>query len=144
MKSRIIFASLILGLAITTTANAATNITDDSPVATKTVATLLVNGSEIQFAHFVEQHANRFSRTSAWQTYMNVVLMYNQNPVDVLRLSAADQAEFVKASAVVSGQLAKQKQAEAGYWAGQVTNTVRTLSYFWTVSQDQAQLPENE
>ena len=144
MKSRIIFASLILGLVISTTANAATTIIDDSPVATKTVVTLLVNGSEKQFAHYIEQHATRFSRTSAWQTYMNVVLMYNQNPVDVLRLSAAERAEFVNASSIVSGQLAKQKQAEAGYWAGQVNNTVRTLSYFWTVSQEQAQLPENE
>ena len=144
MKSRIIFASLILGLAITTTANAATTIIDDSPVATKTVVTLLVNGSEKQFAQYIEQHATRFSRTSAWQTYMNVVLMYNQNPVDVLRLSATDRADFVNASSVVSGQLTRQKQAEAGYWAGQVNNTVRTLSYFWTVSQDQAQLPENE
>ncbi|MBO0930447.1 hypothetical protein [Fibrella aquatilis] len=144
MKSRVIFASLILGLVLTTTANAATTITDDSPAATKSAGALLINGSEKQFAHFIEQRANRFSRTSAWQTYMNVVSMYNQNPIDVLRLSAADRAEFVKASSEVSGQLARQKQAEAVQWAGQVNNTVRTISYFWTVSQDQAQLPENE
>ena len=144
MKSRVIFASLILGLVLTTTANAATTITDDSPAATKSAGTLLINGSEKQFAHFIEQRANRFSHTSAWQTYMNVVSMYNQNPIDVLRLSAADRAEFVKASSDVSGQLARQKQAEAVQWAGQVNNTVRTLAYFWTVSQDQAQLPENE
>ena len=144
MKSRVIFASLILGLAITTTANAATTLIDDSPAANKSAATLLVNGSEKQFARFIEQHANRFSHTSAWQTYMNVVSMYNQNPVNVLNLSAADRAEFVKASSVVSSQLAKQKQPEASQWAGQVNNTVRTLAYFWTVSQDQAQLSENE
>ena len=144
MKSRVIFASVILGLAIMTTANAATTINDDSPAANKSAAALLVNGSEKQFAHFIEQHANRFTHTSAWQTYMNVVSMYNQNPVDVLNLSAADRAEFVNASSVVSGQLAKQKQPEASQWASQVNNTARTLAYFWTVSQDQAQLPENE
>lgn len=144
MKSRVIFASVILGLAITTTANAATTISDDSPAANKSAATLLVNGSEKLFAHFIEQHANRFSHTSAWQTYMNVVSMYNQNPVDVLRLSAADRAQFITASSIVSKQLARQKQAEAVQWSGQVNNTVRTIAYFWTVAQDQAQLPENE
>ncbi|MEZ0608852.1 hypothetical protein ACAW74_10075 [Fibrella sp. WM1] len=144
MKTRVIFASLILGLGITASASAATTIFDDSPAASKAAGTLLVNGSEKSFASFIEQKAYRITRQPEWQTYMNVVSMYNQNPVSVLSLSAAERDNFLKASSKVTGQLAKLTDATATQWLAQANNTVRILTYFWTVSADQPQLPDNE
>ena len=144
MKTRVIFASLILGLSITATSNAATTTHDDSPAATKPAGTMLVNGSEKLFSADAEQKMNRFTRQPEWQAYMNVVSMYNQNPVAVLNLSAAERDNFKQTSSKVAKQLAKQKDGNASLWLNQVNNTVRTITYFWVVSQDVPQLPDNE
>jgi hypothetical protein len=144
MKTRLIFASLILGLSITATSNAATTINDDSPAAAKPAGTMLVNGSEKLFSAYAEQKMNRFTRQPEWQAYMNVVSMYNQNPVAVLNLSAAERDNFKQTSSLVTKQLAKQKDGNASLWLNQVNNTVRTISYFWAVSDEVAQMPDNE
>ena len=50
MKSRVIFASLLLGLGVVMNqANAATTIIDDSPAASKPVCSTLIYGSELNF-----------------------------------------------------------------------------------------------
>lgn len=144
MKTRVIFATLILGLSITATSNAATTIIDDSPAANKPAGTMLVNGSEKKFSAYADKKMNRLTRQPEWQAYMNVVSMYNQNPVAVLNLSAAERDNFKQASAVVAKQLTKKKDGNASLWLTQVNNTVRTISYFWIVSQDVPQMPENE
>ncbi len=105
---------------------------------------MLVNGSEKKFSAYADQKMNRLTRQPEWQAYMNVVSMYNQNPVAVLNLSAAERDNFKQASSVVAKQLAKQKDGNASLWLNQVNNTVRTISYFWIVSQDVPQMPDNE
>ena len=144
MKTRVIFASLILGLSITTTTNAATTIHDDSPLATRPAGTVLVNGSEKQFSLYADQKMSRLTRQPAWQSYMNIVSMYNENPVAVLSLSAAERDNFNKVSSIVAKQLAKQKDADASLWLTQVDNTVRMLNYFWILDQEEAQLADTE
>lgn len=145
MKTRVIFASLILVMGITASANSATTTnTDDSPVANKAAGTLLINGSEKSFAQFVGHKANRITRQPEWQTYMDVVSMYNQHPASVLTLSAAERASFLSASARVNGQLTKLTDAGANHWLTQATNTVRTIAYFWTLTDEQSQVPDNE
>lgn len=148
MKTRIIFASLILGLSITATSNAAigvaTTINDDSPAANKPAGTMLINGSEKMFSAYADQKMNRLTRQPEWQTCMDVVRKYNENPVSVLSLSAAERDDFKYASSVVTKQLAKQKDGNASLWLNQVNNTVRTISYFWVVSQQVSQVPDSE
>ncbi|MEZ0539890.1 hypothetical protein [Fibrella arboris] len=148
MKTRVIFASLILGLSITATSNAAigvaTTTIDDSPAANKPAGTMLVNGSEKLFGVYADQKMNRLTRQPEWQTMMDVVTRYNENPVSVLTLSAAERAKFKQASSAVTKQLAKQKDDVASLWLNQVNNTVKTISYFWVVSQEVPQLPDNE
>jgi len=144
MKTRVIFASLILGLSITATSNAATTINDDSPVANKPAGTMLINGSEKKFSAYADLKMNRLTRQPEWQTCMDVVTKYNENPVSVLSLSAAERDNFKQASSVVTKQLAKQKDGNASLWLNQVNNTVRMISYFWVVSQEVPQMPDNE
>ena len=144
MKTRVIFASLILGLSLTATSNAATTINDDSSAAERPAGTILTNGSEVRFSTYVDQKMVRLTRQPEWQAYMAVVSMYNQNPVAVLNLSAAERDNFKAASSTVSKQLARQKDAAASLWLNQVDNTVRMISYFWAVTQDEPQLPDNE
>ncbi len=144
MKMPVIFASLILGLSITASANTATTITDDSSVANTPTGTMLVNGSEIMFSHYADQKMSRLTRQSTWQTYMDVVTMYSQNPVSVLGLTAAQRDNFKVASSVVMKQLGKRKDSDASLWANQVENTVRVISYFWAIAPDEAQVTENE
>ncbi|MBO0949052.1 hypothetical protein [Fibrella forsythiae] len=148
MKTRVIFASLILGLSLTATSNAAigvaTTTIDDSPAANKPAGTMLINGSEKMFSLYADQKMNHLTRQPEWQTCMNVVTKYNENPVSVLNLSAAERDSFKQASSVVTKQLAKQKDGAASLWLNQVNNTVRMISYFWVVSQEVPQLPDNE
>ncbi|MEZ0486452.1 hypothetical protein [Fibrella aquatica] len=148
MKTRVIFASLILGLSITATSNAAigvaTTINDDSPAANKPAGTMLINGSEKMFSTYADQKMNRLTRQPSWQTCMDVVTKYNENPISVLALTATEHENFKQAASVVSKQLAKQKDGNASLWLSQVDNTVRTISYFWVLGQEVPQLPDNE
>jgi hypothetical protein len=147
MKSRVIFTSLILGLGLMTTkAIAATTIADDSPVASKSaVATMLVNGSEKQFASFMEQRANRTARKADWQRVVNVVSLYNANPVSVLSLSAADREAFNDSAILLNKQLAtKNHDAETLRWATQVDYTVRMINFLWNANQSANQLADTE
>ena len=144
MKLPVIFASMILGLSITASANTATTIPDDSSVANTPTGTMLVNGSEKMFSLYADQKMSRLTRQPAWQSYMDVVTMYSQNPVSVLGLTAAQRDNFKFASSLVSKQLSKQKDGDAGLWTAQVNNTVRVLTYFWSITPDEAQVPDNE
>lgn len=144
MKTRVIFASLILGLSLTATSNAATTINDDSSAAERPAGTMLINGSEKRFSTYADQKMNRLTRQPEWQTCMNVVSMYNENPVSVLAMSAAERTNFKLASSVITKQLAKQKDSDASLWLDQVDNTVRMISYFWILSQEVPQLPDNQ
>ena len=141
MKTRVIFASLILGLGLATSqANAATTTnTDDSPAAKKPASTMLVNGSQKQFAAYVEQNIARFATTNNWQNFMSVINLYDQNPTGVLTISNADRAKFNEGAAQLMNTLAKQKDAEAGQWLNQVNSTTRMINFLWNVN-----LPINE
>lgn len=144
MKTLVIFASLVLGLRIVATADVATTITDDSSTVNKPVATILAQHSEKSLLSLVERRMNRLSRQPEWQTYMTVVSMYNQNPVSVLSLSAAERAKFMSASSVVTNRLQRQHDAVANQLLTQVGNTARMIAYFWVVSENEAQLPDTE
>ncbi|QJW88921.1 hypothetical protein HNV11_05750 [Spirosoma taeanense] len=137
MKSRVIFASLVLGLGLMTIqANAATTTnTDDSPAANKPANALLINGSEKQFALFFEQRLNKFTHNTNWQNFMSVVSLYNQKPAAVLNLSPADRVKFNEAAAQVNTQLARQKGAEANRWMNQAHFTTRMINFLWDSSK---------
>ena len=136
MKTRVIFASMILGLGLAVSqANAATTTnTDDSPAANKPASTMLVNGSQKLFASYVEQHIARFATTPNWQNFMSVISLYNQNPAAVLNISPADRAKFNEGAAQVITLLAKQKDAEASHWMNQADYTSRMINFLWNVN----------
>ena len=141
MKTRVIFASLILGLGLASTqATAATTTnTDDSPAANKPASTMLVNGSQKLFASYVEQNIAKFVKTTNWQNFMSVVSLYNQSPSAVLTVSAADRAKFNEAIVQVNTQLAKQKSAEASHWINQADHTARMINFLWNANQSISQ-----
>ncbi len=141
MKSRIIFASLILGLVLTTTqSNAATTTnTDDSPATTKPASAMLVNGSQMQFAAYIGQNTAKFAQTTNWQNFMSVVSLYNQSPSAVLTISPADRAKFNEAAAQLTNTLAKQKDANASRWMNQADHTTRMINFLWNANQPVAQ-----
>lgn len=144
MKTRVIFASVILGLGLAVTqANAATTTnTDDSPAANKPASTMLVNGSQKQFASYVEQHIARFATTTNWQNFMSIISLYNQNPAAVLSTSPADRVKFNEGAAQVINQLAKHKDAEAIHWMNQVNHTSRMINFLWNVNLPASEVPE--
>ncbi|MFD2573278.1 hypothetical protein ACFSUS_21735 [Spirosoma soli] len=144
MKSRVIFASLILGLGLATTqADAATTTyTDDSPAANKPASAMLVNGSEKQFASYFEQRVAKSMHNTNWQSFMSVVSLFNQNPVAVLTLSPADRVKFNEAAAQVNNQLAKQKTADASRWMNQASYTARMINFLWNQSQEASEVSE--
>lgn len=137
MKTRVIFASVILGLGLSISqANAATTIViDDSPAAKKPASAMLVNGSEKRFASYIEQNVNRFAHNTNWQEFMSVISLYNQNPAAVLTISTADRAKFNESVAQVDTQLAKQKNAEASRWMKQADLTARMINFLWDANQ---------
>ncbi len=137
MKTRVIFASVILGLGLATTwATAATTTnTDDSPAANKPASAMLVNGSQKQFASYAERTMTQFTHTTNWQNFMSVVSLYNQNPIAVLTLSPADRAKFNEATAQVTNTLAKQKSADASRWTNQASHTARMINFIWNADQ---------
>lgn len=137
MKSRVIFASLILGLGLMTnqaTAATTTN-TDDSPANSKPASAMLVNGSEKQFAAYVTQNVNKFTRNTNWQNFMSVVSLYNQTPTAVLTISSADRTKFNEAVAQLNNQLAKQNKVEASRWMNQANHTARMINFLWDLNQ---------
>ena len=141
MKSRVIFASLVLGLGLATTqADAATTISiDDSPAANKPAGTMLVNGQEKQFAQFIGQRVNQFAHTTNWQNFMSVVSLYNQNPTAMLTISPANRVKFNEAAAQVTNQLAKQNTADASRWMNQAAHTVRMINFLWDSAQSNSE-----
>ena len=144
MKTRVIFASLVLGLGLTISqADAATTINhDDSPAAKKPASAMLVNGSEKQFAAYLGHNATRFSHNTNWQNFMSVVSLYNQNPAAVLTISPADRIKFNDAIAQLNTQLAKQKSAEASRWMNQADLTARMINFIWNANQPVSEIPE--
>ena len=139
MKTRSIFASVILAAGLTISqANAATTTnTDDSPANNKPASALLVNGTQTQFAVYVGHSLGKFAQTTQWVDFMNVVMLYNQNPAAVLTLSPADRATFNEASAVVLKKLASQKGPEAARWMNQAHRTTRLINFLWDVNLPQ-------
>jgi hypothetical protein len=146
MKSRVIFASLILGLGLMISeSSAATTIFDDSPASTKPANALLVNGSEKQFALFVEQKLNNFTKKSSWQNFMSVVSLYNQNPVAVLSLDEASRKKFNEANVQLSNELAKSNgNLEVTRWANQANQTARMINLLWNVEAEASKTPDAE
>ncbi len=144
MKTRVIFASLILGLGILTSkANAATTITDDSPAANKPASTMLVNCSEKHFASYVEHNMGQFTRKGAdWQNFMNVVSLYNQSPVAVLTLSAHERSRFNEATSELNKQLTAKVGVEAGQWLNQANHTAQMINFIWTAMPEVPVVPE--
>ena len=144
MKTRIIFASAILGLGLAISqANAATTIvSDDSPAAKKPASAMLVNGSEKQFAAYVGQNVNRLERNTNWQNFMSVVSLYNQNPTAVLAIRPTDRATFNEATTHVNTQLAKRKSVEANRWLNQADLTARMINFIWDANQPVSEMPE--
>ncbi|GAA4398830.1 hypothetical protein GCM10023187_09860 [Nibrella viscosa] len=138
MKTRVIFASLVLGLGLVTSkANAATTTLDDSPAANKPASALLINGSEKQLATYVEQRIGRSVRKSDWQNFYSVVMLYNQNPAALLNLTTEARDQFNAAASQLSKQLAKQKGTEAGRWQNQADYTTRIINFLWSVEAGQ-------
>ncbi|MCX6216843.1 hypothetical protein [Spirosoma sp.] len=141
MKTRVIFASLILGLGLVSTqADAATTTnTDDSPAATKPASAMLVNGSQKQFAAYIGQNVVKFAQTTNWQNFMSVVSLYNQSPSAVLALSPAERTKFNEAATQLQNTLVKQKNANASHWMNQADYTTRMINYLWNVNQTAAE-----
>ncbi|WP_019987738.1 hypothetical protein [Rudanella lutea] len=146
MKSRVIFASLILGLGLMISeSSAATTIFDDSPASAKPANALLVNGSEKLFALFVEQKLNNFTKKSSWQNFMSVVSLYNQNPVAVLSLDEASRKKFNEANVQLSNELAKSNgNLEVTRWANQANQTARMINLLWNVEAEASKTPDAE
>ncbi|MBD2701381.1 hypothetical protein IC229_12080 [Spirosoma sp. BT702] len=141
MKTRVIFASLILGLGLTISqADAATTTnTDDSPAANKPASALLVNGSQKQLTAYVEQNVAKFAHTTNWQNFMSVVSLYNQHPASLLNFSATDRTKFNEAVVQVTNKLANQKNAAASRWMNQVNYTARMINYVWNVDNSMSE-----
>lgn len=143
MKTRVIFASLVLGLGLVTIkATAATTTIDDSPAANKPASALLINGSEKQLATYVEQLIGRSVRKSDWQNFYSIVELYNQNPAAVLNLKPTARDQFNAAASELGKQLARQKGAEAIRWQNQVNYTTRIINFLWSVDASQPAQPE--
>ena len=145
MKTRVIFASLILGLGLVANqATAATTITDDSPAANKTAKALRATGTQKQFASYMEQHFSRFAKKSEWQGFFGVVSQYNENPVSVLNLSAEAQDKFNQSAAAVNKKLVRENSAEAIAWQQQTDSVVRMINFLWNVQENQLQTADNQ
>ena len=147
MKSRVIFASLILGLGLTNSrSNAATTINfDDSPAANKPASTMLVNGSEKQFAQFMGQRSNRFTKKADWQNFMSVVSLYNHNPVAILSLDANSRTKFNEANTQLTKELSKRtKNADSSRWTNQADQTVRMINLLWNAEAEASKVAETE
>jgi hypothetical protein len=142
MKTRVIFASLILGLGLMTSQETAatTTNTDDSPAANKPASAMLINGSEKRFASYVERNVNQLKRNTNLQNFMSVVSLYNQNPVAVLALSPTDRVKFNEAAAQVNTQLARQKNADASRWMNQASHTARMINFLWNAHQTESEI----
>lgn len=147
MKSRVIFASLILGLGLANTqADAATtNAIDDSPAANKPAGTMLVKGSEKQFAQFVEHKTNKLTKSVNWQNFMSIVSLYNENPVAVLSLDANSRMKFNETNTQLTKELAKRtNNAEATRWISQADKTARMINLLWDVEAEASKVSETE
>jgi hypothetical protein len=137
MKSRVIFASLILVLGVTASASAATIATGDSPVVSTSVSVtpMLINGSEKQFAQYIETKFSRFARRSDWSGFKQVVEQYNQNPVSVVALDADARQRFNTATTQVVSRMAKENSAESLAFMGQTDRTARMINFLWDWAQ---------
>jgi hypothetical protein len=147
MKSRVIFASLILGLGLANTqADAATtNLIDDSPAANKPAGTMLVKGSEKQFAQFVEHKTNKLTKSVDWQNFMSIVSLYNENPVAVLSLDANSRMKFNETNTQLTKELAKRtNNAEDNRWISQADKTARMINLLWNVEAEASKVAETE
>lgn len=147
MKSRVIFASLVLGLGLANTqANAATTThTDDSPAANKPAGTMLVKGSEKYFTQFVENKANKFTKKADWQNFMSVVSLYNQNPVAILSLDANSRMKFNEANAQLTKELTKRtNNADASRWVSQADQTARMINLLWNAEAEASKVADSE
>ena len=147
MKSRVIFAVLILGLGLANSrANAATTInTDDSPAANKPAGTMLVKGSEKYFTQFVEHKANKFTKKADWQNFMSVVSLYNQNPVAILSLDANSRMKFNEANAQLTKELTKRtNNADASRWVSQADQTARMINLLWNAEAEASKVVDSE
>jgi hypothetical protein len=132
MKSRIIFASLILALGVSASASAATIPTGDSPAVSNSVSPMLTRGSEKQFAQYIESKFGRFSRRSEWPTFRTVVDEYNQNPLWVLALNADLRQRFNTASGQIVNRMAKENSVESVAYMGQTDRTTRMINFLWS------------
>ncbi len=145
MKSRVIFASLILGLGLVANqATAATTIIDDSPVTNKTTNKLLATGTQKQFASYMEQHFSRFAKKGDWQSFLSVVSQYNENPVSVLNFDTEAQNKFNTSASVVTRKLAGDNHAEAAAWQHQADSMTRMINFLWSVQASQSQQTDTE
>lgn len=145
MKSRVIFASLVLGLGLVANqATAATTLSDDSPAANKTANALLATGTQKQLASYMERNFSRFAKKSDWKGFFGVVAQYSENPTGVLSFTADEQNKFNQSAAIVDRRLARENSAEAIAWKGQATGVVRMINFIWNVQANQSQLADNE
>ncbi len=136
MKTRSIFVSAILAavLTISQATAATTTNTDDSPANNKPASAMLVNGTQTQFAVYVGHSLGKFAQTTQWVDFMNIVMLYNQDPAAVLKLSPADRVTFNEASTVVLKKLASQKGTQAAGYLNQVNRTTRLINFLWDVN----------
>ncbi len=135
MKSRVIFALLILVLGVTASASAATINTDDSPASAKSVSPMLTKGSEKQFAQYIETKFSRFVRRSEWPTFKAVIDEYNQNPTSVLEFDADIRQRFNIAATQVMARMGKENSAESIAFMGQTDRTTRMINFLWSWAQ---------
>ncbi len=135
MKTRVIFASLILGLGLMTSQADAATTNNDSPAANKPASAMLVNGSQVHFATYIGQKLGKLAQTTNWNNFVSVVSLYDRQPAAVLSLSPAERVAFNQAVAQINGQLAKQKNAEASRWMNQADNTARMINFIWDAAK---------
>lgn len=145
MKSRVIFASLVLGLGLVANqATAATTLSDDSPAANKMVNPLLATGPQKQLASYMERNFSRFTKKSDWKGFFGVMSQYSENPVSVLNFTADEQNKFNQSATAVGKKLARENSAEATVWQEQATGVVRMINFIWDVQANQSQLVDAE
>ncbi len=121
-------------------ASAATIPTDDSPATSKSVSPMLTNGSEKQFAQYIETKFGRFVRHSDWSGFKQVVDQYNQNPVSLVALDAETRQRFNTAATQVVSRMAKKNSAESLAFMGQTDRTTRMINYLWDWAQNSPEM----
>lgn len=134
MKKSLKFVAALMVIVSATFVNPVTASNVNNTNTEVSTAKLLAKGFENDFVAFMENKATKFTKTNEWANFVEVIRLYNQNPVALTGLSAAKRAEFNKSAALVSEKLGKFKSADAKSWKNSVGFTTATFNFLWNQS----------